>query len=82
MLDWSPRIPCLLVLPGRDRGSNPPKRYENWQKGEDSKEDPCEEPTTNLSGEIRRNDCDQGNQDDIGEALAARSIGREGPILD
>ena len=82
MFDWSPWIPCLFILPWRDRGSYAPKGYEDRQKGEDGKEDPCEKPTTNLPGEVGRNDADQGNQDDIGKALATGRVGREGPILD
>lgn len=81
MLHWPTRVPCLFVLPRRDRGSNAPERDEDRHGSQDGKEDPGEESTTKLSSKVRGNESEQGEENDIRKALASRGVGGKGPVF-
>ena len=82
MVDRTARISRLLIFPGRYGGSNAPECSKKRHEGHHGKENPREEPTADLSREVRRDETDQGKEDVIREALASRSVGGEGSILD
>ena len=81
MFDRPTRVSSFFILPGRYPGCNAPEGHENWYRGKDGDEEPCENATTDLPGKVGGNEGDQGEKNGIGKALAPRSVSREGSIL-
>lgn len=76
VLDGATGILGLFVLAGRDGRSYRPKGHENGDSGEDSKEDGGVETTANLASEVPWDQQQEGEQQSVGEAIAAGGIGR------
>lgn len=82
VLDGTTSVLGLLVLTRRDGGSNGPVGHQNGDRGKDSEEDGGVETTANLASQVPRNEHEQREEQDVGEAIAAGRVGGNGSILD
>lgn len=82
VLDRASGVLDLLVLAGGDGRGHSPEDHEDGDGGEDGEEDGGVETTADLAGEVPRDHDQQGDEEDIGEAVTPGGVGREGSILD
>ena len=76
------RIASLFILPRRYARGDGPEDHENGDARKEGEEDPCEETSAGLAGKVAWNDGQQGEEQDVVEALAPGCIRRERTILD
>ena len=72
----------LFIFAGRDRRGGGPEDHDDGDGGEEGKEEPCEEATTKLAGEVAGNEGEEGDEEDVGELLVAGGVGGEGAVFD
>lgn len=82
VLDWAAWQFDLLVLARAHARHDEPERDENWDGGEEGEEDGSLQASADLPCHVRWGDEEQGEEDDIGERVAARTIGWERRIGD
>lgn len=82
VLDRTTRVLGLFILSRGDRRSNSPEDHQDRDRSEDGEEDGSIETSAHLAGQVPRNTDEQRDQEDIGEAVAARSVRRKRSILD
>lgn len=74
----------VLGLFGFARGDgrrNSPESHQNRDSSEDAEENAGVETSTKLTGQVPRNENDQREEQDIGEAIAAGGVCRNGSIF-
>jgi hypothetical protein len=82
VLDRAPWVFGLLILArGKDR-STQPDTDKDREGSEEGKEDGRLQAATNLPGKVHWYKAQEAKEQEVGEALGSRGIGREGSILD
>lgn len=72
----------LLILAWGDARGNVPESHQNWDRGEEAKEEGRPESAADLAGGVPGDDEDECEHDDIVEGVAACGVGGEGGIFD
>lgn len=75
-------VPGLFILAGRDGRSHCPESHQNGYSGKNGEEDGGVETPAHLAGSIPRDQYEQGKEQDVGEAIAAWGVCRDGSIFD
>ena len=70
MLHRTAWVAGFFILPWRDCRSHVPEGHKDGDAGEGRKEDPGEDASTNLAGEVGRHDANERKEKDIGEVFA------------
>ena len=82
MLNWSTRIPNLLVFPRRYRGGQKPEGGKDGNTGKQGEKDAGEEPSVDLARQIGWEQGEKYSEENVIEVVAACTVGRERAILD
>lgn len=82
VLDWLSGVLGFLVLAGRDGGGGRPENHQDGNASEDGQEDGGEEPAADLTSKVEWDDGEEGDEQQIGEAVATSGIGGQGSIFD
>lgn len=75
-------VPGLFILAGGDGRSHGPEGHQNGDSGKDGEEDGGVETPAHLAGSIPRDQHEQGKEQNVGEAIAAGGVCRDGSIFD
>lgn len=81
VLDGTTSVLGLLSLAGGDGRSDSPESHQNGNGGEDAEENAGVETSANLAGKIPRNEYEQREEQDVGEAIATGGVCWDGSIF-
>jgi len=82
VLDGAAGEPGLLVLAGGDGGGSDPEGTKKGEGGEEGQEEGRLQTAAELPRQVQGHTAQDGEEEEVGEALAARAVGGQRSILD
>ncbi len=82
MLDWATWITRFLVFARRYSRCDRPEGDEDREEGKERDEDVGDQSAGDLARYVERDQSGEGDEEGVGEGVAAGGVGRQGGILD